>query len=161
MHGNADALNAALDRVGLIALWREGLLAQKVLEGSTKGYINHPQLTRFKQSQNPLLSIGTYLYYVYLEGVNRGYRFNLNKIKVYNTSITGFIPITSGQIRYEYKLLLYKLSSRDPQWRKQIECIERIDVNPVFYIIEGSISEWEKPRDFLLRDEDSESIKYV
>ncbi|MEM0371866.1 MAG: hypothetical protein QXW05_05470 [Ignisphaera sp.] len=118
-------------------------------------------MTRFKQSQNPLLSIGTYLYYVYLEGVNRGYRFNLNKIKVYNTSITGFIPITSGQIRYEYKLLLYKLSSRDPQWRKQIECIERIDVNPVFYIIEGSISEWEKPRDFLLRDEDSESIKYV
>ncbi|MEM1897460.1 MAG: pyrimidine dimer DNA glycosylase/endonuclease V, partial [Ignisphaera sp.] len=119
-----------LDRVGLIALWREGLLAQKVLEGSTKGYTNHPQLTRFKQSQNPLLSIGTYLYYVYLEGINRGYKFNLNKIKVYDTSITGFIPITSGQIRYEYKLLLYKLSSRDHQWRKQIECIERIDVNP-------------------------------
>ncbi len=37
-----------LDRQGLTACWREGLLAQKVLRGATKGYRNHPQLRRFR-----------------------------------------------------------------------------------------------------------------
>ena len=37
-----------LDRQGLTAAWREGLLAQKVLTGTTKGYRNHPQLRRFR-----------------------------------------------------------------------------------------------------------------
>ena len=37
-----------LDRQGLTACWREGLLAQKVLTGTTRGYRNHPQLTRFR-----------------------------------------------------------------------------------------------------------------
>lgn len=37
-----------LDRQGLTAGWREGLLAQKVLTGTTKGYRNHPQLRRFR-----------------------------------------------------------------------------------------------------------------
>nr|WP_253280607.1 pyrimidine dimer DNA glycosylase/endonuclease V [Arcanobacterium phocae] len=37
-----------LDRAALIAGWREGLLAQKVLAGLTKGYRHHPQLERFR-----------------------------------------------------------------------------------------------------------------
>jgi hypothetical protein len=37
-----------LDIKGLVALWREALLAKHVLEGRTKGYRNHPQLDRFK-----------------------------------------------------------------------------------------------------------------
>jgi len=32
-----------LDAKGLVALWRETLLAKHVLEGKTKGYTNHPQ----------------------------------------------------------------------------------------------------------------------
>lgn len=36
-----------LDAKGLVACWRETLLAQKVLQGLTKGYKNHPQLDRF------------------------------------------------------------------------------------------------------------------
>ena len=36
-----------LDRQGLLALWREGLLARKVLTGGTCGYREHPQLARF------------------------------------------------------------------------------------------------------------------
>jgi hypothetical protein len=35
-----------LDRVGLVALWREALLAQAVLAGRTRGYTRHPQLAR-------------------------------------------------------------------------------------------------------------------
>jgi hypothetical protein len=33
-----------LDAKGLVALWREGLLAQKVQACETNGYRNHPQL---------------------------------------------------------------------------------------------------------------------
>jgi len=58
-----------LDVQGLLGLWREGLLAQKVLLGETKGYRNHPQLIRFKRTPDPVLYLGTYLYYVYQEGV--------------------------------------------------------------------------------------------
>jgi hypothetical protein len=33
-----------LDPQGLVALWREALLAQAVLRGKTRGYKHHPQL---------------------------------------------------------------------------------------------------------------------
>jgi hypothetical protein len=46
-----------LDRIGLIACWREGLLAKAVLEGKTKGYTHHPQLIRFQTSPHPLHTI--------------------------------------------------------------------------------------------------------
>jgi hypothetical protein len=50
-----------LDTKGLVSLWRETLLAKKVLEGKTEGYKNHPQLIRFKKSDNPLKHINQYL----------------------------------------------------------------------------------------------------
>jgi hypothetical protein len=54
-----------LDPKGLVALWREGLLAQKVLQGRTTGYRSHPQLHRFRQSGEPLAAIATYLWAVH------------------------------------------------------------------------------------------------
>jgi len=50
-----------LDAKGIVALWRETLLAKNVLEGNTKGYKNHPQLTRFKAIEKPLEAINQYL----------------------------------------------------------------------------------------------------
>ena len=50
-----------LDRQGLIALWREALLAQAVLSGKTRGYRNHPQLERFRNHPAPLSAISLYL----------------------------------------------------------------------------------------------------
>jgi hypothetical protein len=49
-----------LDAKGLVALWRESLLVQKVLLGQTKGYRNHPQLNRFKAHPDPLAAIAAY-----------------------------------------------------------------------------------------------------
>ena len=69
-----------LDVKGLVALWREGLLARAVLKGKTKGYTNHPQLIRFKNQKNPVLFLDTFLNQVYLESKHRGYNFNLEKI---------------------------------------------------------------------------------
>ena len=68
-----------LDSKGLVALWRETLLAKHVLEGKTKGYKNHPQLHRFKASEKPIECINLYLSIVFEEAENRGFHFDKNK----------------------------------------------------------------------------------
>ena len=62
-----------LDAIGLIALWREGLLARKVLLGQTKGYTRHPPLIRFRETGNPLQTMDLYLKAVHEESIRRGY----------------------------------------------------------------------------------------
>ncbi|UQT44387.1 pyrimidine dimer DNA glycosylase/endonuclease V [Akkermansia muciniphila] len=69
-----------LDAVGLVALWREGLLARKVLQGQTKGYTRHPQLIRFRETENPIHVLDFYLKTVHDESTRRGYNFDLSKI---------------------------------------------------------------------------------
>ena len=122
-----------LDAKGLVALWRETLLAQKVLKGETKGYKNHPQLIRFKQHKNPVGAIATYLTAVSNESNKRGYKFDTNKI-----------PVTSGQLLYELKHLKKKLKLRDPAAYKRIKSVKNPDVHPLFTTVEGSVEEWER-----------------
>ena len=132
-----------LDAKGLVAVWREALLAQKVLEGKTKGYVNHPQLIRFRKTSDPILYVGTYLYYRYLEGKRRKYEFDLTKIRTFDTNIPR-IPVTRGQIKYEFNHLLKKLSERDEALYIRLKRVKRIQQHPVFYITEGPIEEWGK-----------------
>lgn len=135
-----------LDTKGLVALWREGLLARAVLEGKTKGYTNHPQLTRFKNQDHPILFLDTYLYYVYLEANKRGYNFNHEKIGVKHT--TGQIQVTWGQLSYELEHLQGKLQKRDPdkylEINKMMDLKEPPQPNPLFKLIPGDIEPWEK-----------------
>src|SRR5690625_2031239 len=72
-----------LDRQGLLALWREALLAQQVLQGQTRGYRDHPQLLRFRSQSQPLAALAAYLLEVHAEAVRRGYSFNANKINAH------------------------------------------------------------------------------
>ena len=134
-----------LDKKGLVALWREGLLAKRVLEGKTKGYRNHPQLQRFKELENPLLAINSYLYFVWREAKKRGYNFKKGKISL-EKIISGKIPVTKGQIEFEFSHLWEKLEKRDKRKLEEIKKEEKIfpEVNPVFYIIKGKIEKWEK-----------------
>jgi hypothetical protein len=132
-----------LDTQGLLALWREGLLAQKCLLGLTKGYLNHPQLIRFKRTTNPPLYIGTYLYYVYLEGTKRGYRFNSGKIRAYDLALER-IPVTVGQLRYEHQHLLNKLRTRSPTHYDVIKRLRYIEPHPLFKPVPGDVEPWEK-----------------
>jgi len=133
-----------LDRKGILGVWREGLLAQKVLLGKTKGYINHPQLARFRNTEDPVLYIGTYLYFIYIEGANRGYSFDIKKIIKYDTNLR--IELTIGQLYFEYKHLLKKLEKRDPQ--KFNEDIKRKpEPHTLFKLVEGGIEPWEKSAD--------------
>jgi len=101
-----------LDAKGLVALWRETLLAQKVLKGETKGYKYHPQLIRFKQHRNPVGAIATYLTYIYNEAKERGYNFDQSKID--KLRIRNKLLVTSDQLFYELKHLKKKLKLRDP-----------------------------------------------
>lgn len=132
-----------LDAKGLVALWRETLLAKKVLEGQTRGYRNHPQLERFKQSENPLDNINHYLSTVYSEALERDYHFDKEKIDW--SFKASRINVTSGQIKYETEHLLKKLSLRDRDKFEKFSQLDRFEANPIFRIVEGDIESWEKP----------------
>src|SRR5512135_1247557 len=90
-----------LDAKGLVALWREGLLAQAVLRGRTKGYTHHPQLTRFREQDSPAGCIAEYLRAVHAESVRRGYGFVSAKIG--RSRGSGLISVTTGQLHFEWK----------------------------------------------------------
>ena len=133
-----------LDSKGLVALWREGLLAQKVLLGETKGYKNHPQLDRFKEQNDPVASIGRYLHAVYLEAKNRGYNFD--KSKIVSIEFVKDIPVTAGQAEYEYWHLVSKIEKRDPKWYEDLNVKYIRFLHPMFCEIEGDVEPWEKIR---------------
>ena len=132
-----------LDRQGLLALWREGLLAKNVLAGKTKGYKNHPQLERFKEAKNPLEYINSYLYSVYQEAKKRGYNFSLDKLEKVQTDLQK-ITINEGQLLYEFKHLLNKLKTRDIDKYKEILNLKEIKTHKLFRKIKGPIEKWER-----------------
>ena len=135
-----------LDSIGIVALWRESLLARRVLEGNTKGYANHPQLYRFKGSENPLAAIETYLHYVLKESKRRGFEFDGGKIKegIVDKSIK--IPVAQGQLDYELELLKFKLKKRSLEYYAKIASINRGEPNRMFVSHPGKIEDWEKVR---------------
>jgi hypothetical protein len=131
-----------LDSKGLVALWRESLLAKNVLESKTKGYKNHPQLLRFKQSKDPVNCIDQYLFEIYSEAKRRNYSFDKNKIK--KKSGNAELTVTTGQLAFEIKHLKGKLRRRDKQRLEEISLIKKYDSHPLFTVIEGGIEPWEK-----------------
>ena len=133
-----------LDVPGLLGVWREGLLAQAVLAGRTRGYLHHPQFARFRQAQDPLAGIAEYLRAVAAEARRRGYRFA--EAKIGPASSPAQIPVTRGQVEYEWRRLLSKLEQRDPaRWEVQ-RSIPDPEVHPLFFVVEGEIEPWEVVR---------------
>lgn len=119
-----------LDTQGLIALWREGLLAQKVLQGKTRGYKHHPQLDRFRKHPLPLRAIATYLEYVRKEALRRGYRFDRRKIGKRMTRTR--IPVSQKELKAEFRWLLKKLKKREPELYSRIRKRKNIQRHPLF-----------------------------
>lgn len=130
-----------LDAKGIVALWRETLLAKNVLQNKTKGYKHHPQLDRFKKSKEPVAAINLYLGYVYEEAVKRGYNFDKKKFSRNNKRMK--LKVTTGQIDYEVKHLLKKLKIRDPKKFKELGSIKVFEPHPLFKITPGKIEKWE------------------
>ena len=130
-----------LDSKGIVALWRESLLAKHVLEGKTRGYTNHPQLYRFKQSTAPLHAINAYLAIVIAEAESRTYRFDREKIMWDFNPVK--IPVTSGQIEYEWEHLMRKLFERDKARYQSLKDIQKIEIAGIFRKYNGGIADWE------------------
>ena len=131
-----------LDTQALVACWREGLLARRVLQGTTRGYRNHPQLDRFKEQADPIEIMDTYLLAVYEEATKRGYHFQREKI---GSRISAHkIEVTDGQLQYEFSHLKKKLSQRNPRKYDEIVSIRNPEPHPLFYVISGGLEPWER-----------------
>lgn len=162
-----------LDRRALVACWRETLLAQKVLQGLTRGYTNHPQLIRFRAHPQPLEAVAAYLSGLADEADARGYSFNRALIGAGDASASentagenspdkaenpyasvARIPVPLGQLEYELAFLQHKVAGRDPEWEHQLS--ERLAArgelaacaHPLFEVVPGAIEPWEKTKDF-------------
>jgi hypothetical protein len=131
-----------LDACGLVALWRESLLAQKVLRGATKGYRHHPQLARFRASADPLAAIASYLRGVLEEAQRRGYRFDARKIPIVASSAS--MDETKGQLLYEWNHLQQKLKVRDLARHREGRSVRVPTAHPLFRIVAGCVQSWER-----------------
>lgn len=131
-----------LDSKGLVALWREALLARAVLRGETRGYRHHPQLERFREHPTPRLAINAYLTAVQVEAAARGYRFDRNKIGPCRELAP--LDVTVGQVDFEWEHLRHKLAVRDPARLAQWRGVARPEVHPLFRVGPGQRASWEK-----------------
>jgi hypothetical protein len=131
-----------LDAKGLVAAWREALLAQKVLAGRTRGYTRHPQLLRFRSHRRPRHAIAAFLRGIAEEARRRGYRFDTSKILRY--TLNSRIIETDGQLLYEWKHLRAKLRVRAPHLYRELRGVTSPEPHPVFRLRPGGIRDWEK-----------------
>jgi len=132
---------AHLDRAGLVACWREALLAQAVLAERTRGYRHHPQLTRFRALPDPLAGIGGYLSGLADEADRRGYRFDRGRLIAAPDDRR--IIVTDGQLRFEWEHLGDKLRARSPRLARE-HAVALPTAHPLFVVVEGPVEAWER-----------------
>ena len=134
-----------LDPRGLVALWREALLAREVLRGRTHGYRHHPQLERFRQHAAPLAAINAYLVAIHTEATARGYSFDPKKLLYVRRAVR--LTTTSGQLHYEAGHLTRKLRARNPAFYRRFlahRSARRVRPHPLFRVVPGAVQEWER-----------------
>ncbi|MGY1459868.1 pyrimidine dimer DNA glycosylase/endonuclease V [Luteimonas sp. A534] len=131
-----------LDPQGLVALWREALLAKAVLRGQTRGYTRHPQLERFKAHPRPRSAINSYLAAVHAEATHRGCVFDRSKIGPVRA--VQQIPVNSGQLACEWLHLQSKLSVRSPAVLAQWSAVLIPACHPLFHPQPGPVASWER-----------------
>jgi hypothetical protein len=133
-----------LDAAGLVALWREGLLARAVLRGRTRGYRHHPQLLRFRSHSAPRSAINRYLAAVLDEAAARGYAFDRRRIAAARGRI--LLTATAGQLAHEWRHLLRKLRQRSPRLYHKWRSAGSPEPHPLFSIVPGEVESWERTR---------------
>ena len=133
-----------LDPPGLVALWREALLARAVLRGETRGYRHHPQLQRFREHPTPRSCINAYLATVHAEAAARGYAFDARKVGPVRSVAT--LPVTDAQLEYEWQHLLHKLQLRNPLLHARWRELATPECHPLFRPEPGPLAAWERPQ---------------
>ena len=132
-----------LDGKGLVALWREGLLARKVLRGETRGYRSHPQLERFRAHASPREALDRYLTAVLEEAMRRGFHFDGGKIGP-DPPGDAVVSVTEGQLAFELEHLKAKLQRRSPEVFREIAAITEPEPHPLFTVVPGDVEPWER-----------------
>ena len=131
-----------LDPQGLVAVWREALLARAVLRGETRGYRHHPQLDRFRAHGAPRSAINAYLAALLAEAEARGYRFDRGKVGP--VRVVAPIPVTRGQVAHEWRHLLCKLAARHPGTYRRWRGLATPRCHPAFRVRPGTVERWER-----------------
>ncbi|MEO5365378.1 MAG: pyrimidine dimer DNA glycosylase/endonuclease V [Magnetococcus sp. WYHC-3] len=131
-----------LDAKGLVSLWREALLAQKVLQGLTKGYTRHPQLLRFREQVDPVGAVAVHLREVHREATRRGYRFDASRVAT--SPWEGVIRETHGQLLFEWDHLLRKTALRSPAHHATLLSVPTPVSHPLFILVDGGVHPWER-----------------
>jgi hypothetical protein len=131
-----------LDRQGLLALWREALLARAVLRGLTRGYRHHPQLARFSAHRSPCGAISAYLGAIHDEATVRGYSFERSKVG--RLRDVECIRVTRGQLEFEWQHLLAKLAKRSPAHYQKLRLIRTPSCHPLVRLRAGDVEAWER-----------------
>jgi len=131
-----------LDPKGLVALWREALLAKAVLRGETRGYTHHPQLQRFQAHPQPRLAMNAYLAAVHAEATQRGYSFDDTKVGPLREVEP--IRVTRGQLAYEWQHLQNKLAIRSPEVLARWHRVRTPSSHPLFVPEVGPVASWER-----------------
>lgn len=131
-----------LDRQGLVALWRESLLAKAVLTGHTRGYKHHPQLERFR-GYEPALIMDQYLVDIWHEADLRGYKFDRTKVDLDHLAVDLIeIPVSQEQVMFEAQHLARKVALRSPDW--ELDC-ENVELHPMFVLSDKvGLEDWER-----------------
>jgi hypothetical protein len=141
-----------LDQPGLNAVWREALGAQAVLaaleRGETPGYREHSALERFKRYDQPLVWIGTYLHFIWMDATRRGYHYNHDLIEAQSYWLLASMPVTRGQRAYEWQWLRHKLARRSPDVLARLADVEIPPLHPLFYEVPGDVEDWERVKEF-------------
>lgn len=131
-----------LDPQGLVALWRESLLAKAVLRGETRGYTRHPQLERFRTHAQPRLAMNFYLAAIYDEAAKRGYAFDRSKLGPVRRVQP--IPVSAGQLMHEWAHLQRKLAMRNPAVLARWTGVATPACHPLFRLQPGPVASWER-----------------
>lgn len=131
-----------LDAQGLVALWREALLAKAVIGGKTRGYTRHPQLERFRSHAHPRSAINAYLVSVCDEAEQRGYAFDRTKVGPLRAIAS--IVVGSAQMAYEWQHLQAKLAARSPQVLVRWSGVAMPACHPIFRRRPGPVADWER-----------------
>jgi hypothetical protein len=131
-----------LDARGLVALWREALLARAVLRGETRGYRHHPQLQRFRAHAAPRAALNAYLRAILREAQARGYAFSSRKVGPARARVV--LTVTRGQLEYEWRHLMRKLRSRSPRLHRRWRTLSAAEAHPLFRVVPGEVAGWER-----------------
>lgn len=133
-----------LDPQGLVALWREALLAQAVLRGETRGYRSHPQLQRFREQVFPLDAMSAFLAAIHAEATARHYSFDKSKFDAAAACLSAEVPVSTGQLELEWHHLMAKLAIRNPDLRTALSTVSSPECHPLFRVIPGGVAAWER-----------------